>query len=288
MRTVVVHASHEEAAVRVARALGADTRPLEGSALEEAFQEYEAVVAIMAVGIVLRKLCPLLKDKWRDAAVVVVTPDMRFAIPLLGGHHGANRIARQLSSLGMIPVISTATDALGRESVEELAYRFGADVVNRSSTLSVNSAFLKGDVPVYAIHGPAMILAGEGVSFLVRKGRYCVGIGCNRGVTAEEVREAVSSAFQEAKISQEDVFAYATTERKQDEKGLVQGVRLLGGNLLFLDDETLNSQQGCSSSKAEMIGLKGVAEPAALAISRHKRLVLERRARGNVTVAIAE
>jgi cobalt-precorrin 5A hydrolase len=115
-----------------------------------------------------------------------------------------------------------------------------------------------------------------------------VGIGCNRGTSSEEVRNAVLEALGAMNIVKDDVLAYASTVKKSDEPGLVAAIRGLGGMLFFIDDETLNSQPVASESKARMIGLVGVAEPAALAMARHKRLMMERRAFGNVTIAIAE
>lgn len=62
----------------------------------------------------------------------------------------------------------------------------------------------------------------------------------------------------------------------------------MGGDLVFLDDEVINSNKGVTPSKAGIIGLVGVAEPSALALSKHHQLIMERRAEGNVTIAIAK
>ncbi len=49
----------------------------------------------------------------------------------------------------------------------------------------------------------------------------------------------------------------------------------------------LNMEEAPSPSRASLIGLAGVAEPAALAVSKQKELVLAKRIYGSVTVAIA-
>jgi len=46
---------------------------------------FQRIVAVMATGIAVRGIAPLLKDKWSDPAVVVVAPDLSFAIPVIGG-----------------------------------------------------------------------------------------------------------------------------------------------------------------------------------------------------------
>jgi cobalt-precorrin 5A hydrolase len=40
---------------------------------------------------------------------------------------------------------------------------------------------LKGDVPLYTISGPGIVIAGQAVSILLHKGEFTVGIGCRKG-----------------------------------------------------------------------------------------------------------
>ena len=92
--------------------------------MEMVLERYELVVAVMAVGIVVRSLCPHLKDKWTDRPVVAVDSSLSCAVPVVGGHHGANELARFLASqLGLFAAITTATDASGRPCLEEVATR---------------------------------------------------------------------------------------------------------------------------------------------------------------------
>lgn len=123
-------------------------------------------MALFATGIVVREIAPLLIDKWTDPVVVVVDSNLTFAIPLTGGHHGANELARKLSGLGAIPVITTATEVHGRPSVEGIADALGCDIVNKESTISVNCALLEQDVEVLEIRGPKVVIVGDDVSVL--------------------------------------------------------------------------------------------------------------------------
>ncbi|MDD1683787.1 MAG: cobalt-precorrin 5A hydrolase [Methanoregula sp.] len=274
-------------AERIAVFLGADVALYTPEIFAEAFRSRKRIAALMSMGIVVRKIAPLLDDKWTDPAVVVISPDCRYAVPLLGGHHGANAMAQELAGLGLVPVITTATESRGRDSVESLAERTGTAVVNRDSTRTVNAALLDRDLPVHAIVGPAMVLAGPDVSFLVRKGQYSVGIGCRKGAGKEEVTEAVRTALRENGIAENDVFIYATTVKKIREPGLIAAVGALSGNLIFLDDDTINAQTGTGPSRASKLGLLGVAVPCALATAKHKELIMEKKVYGRVTVAIA-
>ena len=95
---------------RIAEYLDGDLVAYSHEAFASAFRESPWIVAVMSMGIAARSTAPLLRDKWQDPAVVVVDPGLTFAIPLVGGHHGANDIARNLAGLGAVPVITTATD----------------------------------------------------------------------------------------------------------------------------------------------------------------------------------
>jgi cobalt-precorrin 5A hydrolase len=271
----------------IAAFLGADVIDYTPEIFEAIFPVRRRVVALMSVGIVVRKIAPRLEDKWKDPAVVVVSPDFRFAIPLLGGHHGANELAKELAGLGLQPVITTATESRGRDSVETIAERTGTDIINRDSTRQVNAALLNADIPVHAVQGPAIVIAGPDVSILVKKGEYTVGIGCRKGARSEEIVTAVRAALAEAGIPETDVLVYATTTKKSGEAGLIEAIGALSGNLIFLDDEIINAQTGTGPSRATRIGLLGVAEPCALATSRRKELVMGKKVCGSVTVAIA-
>jgi cobalt-precorrin 5A hydrolase len=272
---------------RIAEFLEATLIPYDAGVFARVFASARRIVALMATGIVVRSVAPLLLDKWTDPAVVVVSPDLSYAVPLIGGHHGANDLARELAALGIRPVVTTGTDVKGKDSVERVAQRCGCDVLNRTSTLPVNAAILDGEVPVYAICGPAMVIAGPGVSVLLSKGVYVVGVGCRKGVRKEEVINAIGGALTASGISLQDVYVFATTERKLGERGLVDAIASFPAGLVFLDDETINAQPPRSPSKARRIGLAGVAEPCALAVSNHKELVMEKTVFGRVTVAIA-
>lgn len=271
----------------IGRHLGADVIPYGPEAFRSASSRYTGIVAVMSAGIVVRSIAPLLRDKWSDPAVVVVSPDLAWAVPIAGGHHGANRIARSLGELGIRPVITTATEALGRMSVEGFATEKGCGILNPPSTRAVNAAILDGDVPAYPVAGPGIVIAGPAVSVLLRRGEYAVGLGCRRGLSADTIIAGIREGLSEGGISPGDVFAYGTTIRKIRERGLIRAVESLGGNLVFLDDATLGAQQAPSPSRAGLIGLAGVAEPCALALSGRGILVAGKKKYGGVTLAIA-
>lgn len=64
------------------------------------FQAGQRLLLIMATGIAVRTLAPVLEDKYRDPAVLVLDEHGQFVVPLLSGHEGgANQWAAQLATL---------------------------------------------------------------------------------------------------------------------------------------------------------------------------------------------
>ncbi|MBU0567712.1 cobalamin biosynthesis protein [bacterium] len=80
--------------------------------VSELWGEGKTFIFIMATGIVVRTIAPLIKDKRIDPAVVVLDEKGEYAISLLSGHlGGANRLAKEIANfLGARPVITTASD----------------------------------------------------------------------------------------------------------------------------------------------------------------------------------
>jgi cobalt-precorrin 5A hydrolase len=118
--------------------------------------------------------------------------------------------------------------------------------------------------------------------------KMIIGIGTRRGVTSGEVKEAVSAALSEANLSLSDIDRFASSVLKEDENGLIQAVFELGKEIRFLPDDVINENEPVSESRAERFGLKGVCEPAALALSIHKKIIFKKKVYGRVTIAIAE
>ena len=112
--------------------------------MKRLLEKYELVVAVMAVGIVVRSLCGQLRISGRTGPW---WPSIRLstcAVPVVGGHHGANELALFLASrLGLYPAITTATDASGRPCLESVAKKLSSEIVNKESSKSINLAFLE-------------------------------------------------------------------------------------------------------------------------------------------------
>ena len=94
---------------------GAECHDLRGpgavTRIAACFAESQAVVGICAAGILIRAVAPLLADKLTEPPVLAVAEDGSAVVPLLGGHHGGNALARRLAeTLGIAAAITTAGD----------------------------------------------------------------------------------------------------------------------------------------------------------------------------------
>ncbi|MFZ3058910.1 MAG: cobalt-precorrin 5A hydrolase [Candidatus Methanoperedens sp.] len=265
---------------------GGDVITYSKEAFKDAFEKYDSIIAVMAAGIAVRNIAPLIRDKWKDPAVVVVDSGLNFAIPILGGHHGGNELAGKLAGMGITPVITTATEVKGRDSVEGIANVLGCTIINKHSTKKVNTALLDTDVEVLQIKGPKIVLVDDDVSVL-KRGGFIVGIGANSGVGKSEVIEAITGALSEINAGIGDVRCFASAAIKENEQGIIDAAASLGKEIKFVPHEIINSIKAPSKSRAKQLGLNGVCEPAALALSDEKKLILKKRIYGNVTIAIA-
>lgn len=283
---IITFSRNLAAAEKIAVFTGGEIITYSKDAFKQAFDEYDSIIAIMAAGIAVRNIAPLIRDKWTDPPLVVVDSGLNFAIPILGGHHGGNELAKKLAGIGIIPVITTATELRGKNSVEMIARNLGSRVINRDSTKKVNMALLDSDVEVLRLKGPNVVLVDDDVSVLKISG-LIVGIGANSGVSSSEVIKAITSALSEINADINDVKGFASAKIKEKEQGIIDAAAELGKEIKFISREQINSIKITSPSRAKDIGLNGVCEPAALALSEEKKLLLKKRIYGNVTIAIA-
>ncbi|ELY59935.1 cobalt-precorrin 5A hydrolase [Natronolimnohabitans innermongolicus] len=262
-----------------------------GDVFEEHWGEYDCFIGLMASGIAMRKTAHLLDDKWDDPAICVVDEELTWAIPITGGHHGANQVAQDLATMGAVPAMTTASEAAGKQGVESRAKAMDAHVVNGDSTVKTNLAVLDDDLgPVERLEGPKAVLVGDDVTVLKRNTQdgIVLGTGSVSGASAEAFLAAWEEALAQTDYDLEDVEFVATATRKEEEEGLLEAATELDLGVVAFDKETLLAHEGPTPSKSkELIGWPGVSEASAIAGGAERELVLEKIGYENeVTVAI--
>lgn len=89
--------------------------------------EGEAIVFIGALGICVRKILPMVNDKYTDPAVICIDTTGRYVIPVLSGHiGGANELARRIAAvIGAEAVVTTQSDNQGLWPLDTIGRKFG-------------------------------------------------------------------------------------------------------------------------------------------------------------------
>lgn len=275
---------------------------------------YDGFVCIMAAGIVVRLIAPLLKDKKTDPCVVVLDEAGRFAVSLLSGHlGGGNELANHIAAItGGQAVITTASDILGHTALdlwvrqqdlvaedERLLIQASARLVNQGSLR------LYAEVAVHSL--PDDLLLANGLQeadcivsaredswpenvLILRPRNLVVGIGCNRGTGQEQIEAAFNEALASNNLSKLAVRNLASIDLKNDEEGLLAFATARGLAIVFYGKEQLNSIAGVSRSEAVLraTGAVGVAEPATLCSAGVNNLIVRKMKCKDVTIAIAQ
>lgn len=290
------------------------------------FQTDEALVLIMACGITIRILAPLLRDKQSDPAVVVMDEAGRFAISLLSGHWGgANALAERLAeTVGALPVITTATDGKGLYAVDLFAREIGVKPEPFSLIKTFNAAMLRGEkIAVFTDLPAAQLPYGTGLLFFsyplfsadeqfahralltnrqkipgARKGdlflrppNLYLGIGCRRGIMAEQILAAIAGVLERFNLSAASVAALASIDCKRNEEGLRLAAQELGLPLKFYQLEQIERVSvSCEQSAfvQKIMGVGAVCEPTAILAANGGRLLVPKQKMDGVTVAVAE
>ena len=297
---------------------GADTFNSLSESVENEFRNFSSHIFIMAAGIVVRVIAPLVKSKLSDPAVVVVDDHGRFAISLLSGHlGGANELARDVAKyLNAMPVITTATDIGHVPAIDVLAMQHDLLIENPEAIKTVHMALLQGQK--VGLHDPMNILQKDlrGWAELENKNsmlsqpgifvdyhttqlstRYLVlrpkilsvGVGCNRNTDVQEIFASVKDIFFKFNLSINSIDNIATIEAKADEQGILDLIKILNIPVRFFSREELD-RAGSVPTPSEVVkkhmGVASICEAAAILASNRGKLLIPKQVMKNVTVAV--
>lgn len=218
--------------------------------LAQDFQSAELLVFVLATGIAVRKLAPLLQTKCTDPAVLVVSQDQRYVISLLSGHlGGANDWARKIAAfLHAEPVITTATDLQGQLAFDEVAKKNHLVIENISVLKQISGALLDGksiwlqsDLPVTGAEQFPQIsmseqadTAGKVVisdrtaqpeflpTLYLRPKDLVIGVGCKKAIPFVHLETCFLEFLKTYQYACSSVKALATITRKQAEPAILQ------------------------------------------------------------------
>ncbi len=274
---------------KAGRVTGADLRFEDFSAtLQAAFLEGRAIIGIAAAGTLIRALGPLLADKRVEPPVVAVAEDGAAVVPLLGGHRGANDLARELAAaLEIEAAVTTAGDR--RFGLALDAPPAGWRLGNPEDYKEFAAALLSGEK--VTLHGEADWLAQSDLAFgqdgalsiqiteeLGAPGPLCLvyhpavlalGVGCERDCDPAELADLVETTLGQAGLSRQAVAGVFSIDVKADEKAVLDLAASLAVPVRFFDAATLEAEAPRLANPSDLVfrevGCHGVAEGAALA-----------------------
>jgi cobalt-precorrin 5A hydrolase / precorrin-3B C17-methyltransferase len=255
------------------------------NAVALAFQSQKPVIGICASAILIRAIAPYLRDKHIEAPVVAVAEDGSSVVPLLGGHHGANKLANTIAALVQgHAAITTASDVIYGTSYDE--QEMGLVLGNPQDVKSATAARLRGE-DVFR-HNTINNRKGDERNIIYHPKVLTVGIGCERGTSIEEVRTLIDETFAKHNLSQLAISTFGSIDVKEDETALSALE-----NVVFFSAEDLNKQQGRienpSAYVEDAVGTPSVAEAAALAAAGDEAtLIVPKTKSKRATIAIAE
>ena len=288
------------------------------------FYEYDAIIAVMASGILIRSVAPLVESKVTDPAVINIDDNGKFVISALSGHlGGANELAGKVAGLiDATPVITTSTDVNKKLGIDVLAKDLYLSIDNTKEILHFNKAILEGreisltvnpdmnfdylfdylnnvtlEINVSIEYSPKVNTDEIHVSFdghelTLKERKIIVGIGCRRGKECRFIYDGIKKSLNDLKISHSRVNLLASAEIKKDEKGILELSEKLNIPVEFVEIDKLKLFESSDVSKSEFVyskfGIYGVCEPSALIMAGFdSELIYKKTSYDGVTIAIA-
>jgi cobalt-precorrin 5A hydrolase/precorrin-3B C17-methyltransferase len=284
--------------------------------VKRSWEDASALLFIMATGIVVRTIAPLIKNKKEDPAVLVIDEEGKHVIPLLGGHQArANELATTLATLiNANPVITTSSDINNLPALDLWIERCQLFIQNPSILPKIMSKFIENSkikiyinsdlirVPIFYEHfqvvkeakfadiiitNKKLELNEEQLILIPRN--LVVGLGFHDWVTSNEIEEAIKQVFTDEGLYFEALKGVATLEKKAKNEALQEFSRKYGLRVFSYTPEELQEVKGLSFSPIveRAVGVSSVCEQSAILASQG-RLIVPKKVFKDVTIAIAE
>ena len=287
--------------------------------LAQLFKDGRTIIGLCASGILIRAVGPHLIDKRNEPPVIAVADDGSSVIPLLGGHHGANDLARRIAEIcNGHAAITTASDIRKRLALDWPAPGFhlsrtGYDHVKAAAVAVLSGAplalrrnpgesrdplnpFPQTQLPEWTpdFAGVTLTVTEKAETSSDRELVYhpqtlTIGLGCERGTTYEEVSALIEQTLAEHGLADFAVACYASIDIKEDEPAIWgHGYE----DMRYFTAEELRKEAHRLKTPSEIVerevGVPGVAEAAALAAAGpDSELIVPKTKSARATCAIA-
>lgn len=288
------------------------------------FYEYDAIIAIMASGILIRSIAPLIESKVSDPAVINIDDNGKFVISTLSGHlGGANKLTNKVAELiDAIPIITTSTDVNRKLGIDVIAKDLYLSIDNTKEILYFNKAILEGKEISFTINPnknfnylfeylnnntleinvsinfsskvnkDEIHVSSDGHELILKERKIVVGLGCRRGKECINIYNGLKSTLNELNIDISRINMLSSAEIKKDEEGMLELSEKLNIPINFVELDKLKLFESRDIQKSEFVkskfGIYGVCEPSALITAGFdSKLIYKKTSYDGVTVSVA-
>lgn len=247
--------------------------------INDIFQKYDAFIFIMATGIVVRVIAPLIVHKSVDPAILVMNESGKHVISLLSGHiGGANELACLVAEkLHAEPIITTATDINEKIAADMIATKLNLMIEPFERLKYINAEIAKGELLEIYLDSSiknisfyqkklqdlklpfkiidlnkeqksgdalAIIITNQDLAItprqlLLKPRSVSIGIGCRRNTSKDDILQAIYEACSIADVSIDTIINMASTIVKNDEVGLLMAAQELEVPIIFYKNSQL-------------------------------------------------
>lgn len=281
---------------------------------EQVFKNYDALISVGAIGIVVRHISHFVKNKCVDPAVIAIDDLGRYVIPILSGHiGGANELAKRISSeLGSTAIITTSTDIHNRFAVDVFAKKNHLFITSMSKAKDVSARLIDGRFVGFSsdfpIEGdiPSELTPSDGGEFGIKVTEsiddrpfdetlvlipkdIIIGVGCKRDTNPKVMESFVKDVLRRENISEHRIKRVASIDIKKDEDAIIELSERYGADLSFYNDVELNSIDGTFSSSEfvkRITDVDCICERSA--VCGGGELIMRKYASDGMTIALAK
>ena len=235
--------------------------------IPQVFDKYDYLVFIMATGIVVRTIAPLIISKFSDPAILVMDEKGNNIISLLSGHMGgANEMTLYMSDLiNSHPVITTATDVNKKSSLDMIAKKLNGHIDDfRDNVLKINSMLVNNEeVHLYIdgnykinhqgftlydektdldkVRNLVVVTNKKDINKMLNKNienlnekiikvtpkDIVIGVGCKKNTDSKHMKNSLIKFLAEYNIDINAVKEIGSIEIKKDEKAIIDLAKFL-------------------------------------------------------------
>jgi len=276
------------------------------------FSEGHPLIGVCAAGALIRALAPVLSDKRNEPPVLSVSEDGTVAVPLLGGHHGANALAERLAGeFGGTAAVTTAGDRRFGVAFDDPPAGWSLDDPKQAkpfvaALLAGGTMRIAGNPPLSPDRLPlspdaervavSSVLSSDVSTperLVYRPRSLALGVGCERNCDPAVLIAHVRGTLAKAGLAEAAVAGVFSIDVKADEPAVHELAKTLGVPARFLSAERLEAETPRLASPSDLVflevGCHGVAEGAALvAAGPNGRLIVPKSKTPRSTCAVAE